>query len=265
MSSFSASLPPGLLDAASARFRRADRFAYHYARGKLGGDAVFAELLRQSLLLAAPRLLDLGCGQGSLFAWLLAAAELHAAGRWPADWPAPPRPLQLRGIELMPRDVQRAAQAFGPQHPVVRVEQGDMTTADFGHCDVVTILDALHYFDHARQRQVLTRIRDALAPGGRFITRVGDAASGLPFKLSNWVDHAVTFGRGHRLPRLYCRSVAEWRALLQDVGFDVRPQAMSGRLPFANVLLVCDVRAPAAPSAGPKIGALPTDAVPCSP
>ncbi|AVO49306.1 methyltransferase type 11 [Melaminivora suipulveris] len=234
--------PPDLLDGATQRFRRADRFAYHYARGKLGGDVIFAELLRQGLLPATPRLLDLGCGQGSLFAWLLAAAELHAAGRWPADWPTPPAPVQMRGIELMPRDVWRAAQAFGGAHPQVRVEQGDMNHVDFGQCDVITILDALHYFDHERQREVLMRIRKALAPGGRFITRVGDAASGLPFRLSNWVDHAVTFTRGHRLPRLYCRPLAGWKALLTDVGFDVRSQSMSGRLPFANVLLVCDMR-----------------------
>lgn len=235
------SLPPGLLDLAAERFRRADRFAYHYARGKLGGDVIFAELLRRGLLPASPRLLDLGCGQGSLFSWLLAAQDLHAQGQWPVDWPAPPAPAQLRGVELMPRDVWRAARAFGDQHPVVRVEQGDMNQVDFGEVDVVTILDALHYFDHALQRRVLERIRDAVGPGGLFITRVGDASAGLPFKLSNWVDHLVTFSRGHRLPRLYCRSLADWRALLRDVGFDVQSVPMSGALPFANVMLVCRV------------------------
>lgn len=239
-----ASLPPGLLDKAADRFRRADRFAYHYARGKLGGDAIFAELLRGGLLTDARRVLDLGCGQGSLFSLLLAAGELADEGRWPADWAPPPRPAQLRGVELMPRDVWRAAQAFGAGHPVVRVEQGDMNAVDFGQCDVVTILDALHYFDHDLQRRVLERIRDAVGPGGRFITRVGDKAAGLPFKLSMWVDHVVTFSRGHRLPRLYCRPVADWCTLLREVGFDVEVKPMSGALPFANTMLVCQVRRP---------------------
>ena len=67
------SLPQGLAHAASARFRPAGRFAYHYARGKIGGDAAFAALLQQGMLPARPRWLDLGCGQGSLFALLLAA------------------------------------------------------------------------------------------------------------------------------------------------------------------------------------------------
>jgi SAM-dependent methyltransferase len=237
-----AALPPGLCEAASAYFRPAGPFAYHYARGKLGGDAVFTDLLLQGMLPATARWLDLGCGQGSLFAWLLAAHDWHAQGRWPEHLPPPPRPVQLRGVELMRRDVERAAKAFGAGHPIVRVEQGDMNQVDFGACDVVTVLDALHYFDHARQRQVLQRIRSALAPGGLFITRVGDAGAGLPFRLSQWVDRAVTWGRGHRLPPLYCRSLPEWRTLLEDVGFDVRGQPMNGTLPFANVLLVCRVR-----------------------
>lgn len=148
----------------------------------------------------------------------------------------------------MPRDVWRAAQAFGASHPVVRVEQGDMNDVDFGQCNVVTILDALHYFDHARQRQVLERIRAAVGPGGLFITRVGDASAGLPFRLSNWVDHLVTFSRGHRLPQLYCRSLSEWTALLQDVGFAVDSLDMSGALPFANVMLVCRVVTPGGPT-----------------
>lgn len=236
------SLPQGLAHAASARFRPAGRFAYHYARGKIGGDAAFAALLQQGMLPARPRWLDLGCGQGSLFALLLAAQEWQSQGRWPSHWPAPPRPQQLRGVELMARDVRRAAQAFGPDHPIARVEQGDMNQVDFGHCDVITILDALHYFDHTRQRQVLERIHAALAPGGLFITRIGDAGAGLPFQLSQWVDRIVTWGRGHRVPPLYCRSLADWRALLQSVGFEVSSQPMSGALPFANVLLVCRVR-----------------------
>ena len=236
------SLSRSLVEAASERFRPAGRFAYHYARGKIGGDAAFAALLNQGVLPARPRWLDLGCGQGSLFALVLAAQEHEARGDWPGDWPPPPRPMQMRGVELMPRDVERAAQAFGADHPIVRIEQGDMNQVSFGQCDVVTIFDALHYFDHERQRQVLERIHAALAPGGLFITRIGDAGAGLPFHLSQWVDRIVTWTRGHRMPPLYCRSLADWRALLVSIGFEVSTQPMSGALPFANVLMVCRVR-----------------------
>jgi cyclopropane fatty-acyl-phospholipid synthase-like methyltransferase len=231
-----------LLDEATQGFRTGGHFAYHYARGKLGTDPIFREMLRRGLLSPGTRLLDLGCGQGSLFAWLLAAQRLHQRGQWPRDWPAPPSFTAMRGIELMQNDVDRAADTFGRDHPVVRVEQGDMNLADFGQADVVTILDALHYFDHASQQKVLQRIHAALPPGGLFLTRIGDASAGLPFHISNWVDHVVTFARGHRLPRLYCRSLAEWKGLLTDAGFHVESDPMSEGKPFANVMLVCRKR-----------------------
>lgn len=75
--------------------------------------------------------------------------------------------------------------------------------------------------------------------GGLFLTRVGDASAGLPYHLYNWVDHVVTFVRGHRLPRLYCRPLAEWVALLESFGFTAESDPMNDIKPFANVMLVC--------------------------
>jgi SAM-dependent methyltransferase len=232
-----------LLDEASRPFRSAGHFAYHYARGKLSSDCIFRELLRRGIFPAQGRYLDLGCGQGSLFAWLLAADKLHGQGNWPADWAPAPKPLALRGVELMQKDVDRAARAFGRDHPLVRIEQGDMNKADFGQADVVTILDALHYFEHNLQKDVFRRIRAALPPGGLFLTRVGDASAGLPYHICNWVDHAVTFVRGHRLPRLYGRPLAEWVAVIESFGFRVETLPMNEGKPFANVMLVCRVPA----------------------
>ena len=86
-----------LLDEASRPFRGGGHFAYRYARGKLSSDSIFREILKRGLLPAEGRYLDLGSGQGSLFAWLLAAQKLHAAGHWPTAWPAPPTAPHVRG------------------------------------------------------------------------------------------------------------------------------------------------------------------------
>lgn len=226
---------PRLLDAASEPYRRSGRFAWHFARGKLGGDPAFRGMLERGLIPDGARVLDLGCGQGLLASWLLAARRLCEGGCWPQGWPEAPRTSALRGIELMPRDVERARNALGNQAEVVL---GNMCNTSFGAADVVVILDVLHYVHYAEQDEVLRRCREALAPDGLLLLRVGDAAGGLPFHISNWVDHLVTFVRGHRLDRLYCRSLADWTSALQSLGFEVEPVPMHAGTPFANILLV---------------------------
>jgi SAM-dependent methyltransferase len=156
-------------------------------------------------------------------------------GNWPADWPAPPRLRTITGVELMPRDVERARAALGDS---ARFISGDIRSTDFGRCDAIVILDVLHYIAVAEQNAVLRRLRDALLPSGMLLLRVGDAGGGWGFRWSNWVDHAVMFGRGHGYVRLHCRPVADWIAALETLGFQVGKIPMSAGTPFANVLLV---------------------------
>lgn len=227
-----------LLDEASRPYRAAGRFGYHFSRGKLGGDCIFRELLRQGVFPKRARFLDLGCGQAVFASWLLAARELHDGGDWPADWPAPPEVIELRGFELMAKDVAHGRAALADREPQVTIRQSDIRRTDFGQADVVTILDVLHYVDYAAQEDVLRRARAALPDDGLLVTRVGDAAAGLPFHFSAWLDRAVCFVRGHRLPTLWCRPLADWVALLERSGFAVDTVPMSEGKPFANVMLV---------------------------
>ena len=225
---------------ASAPYRLVSKFAWYFARGKLGGDPVFAAVLSQGLLAGRARVLDIGCGQGLLTAWLLAARDAQLQGQWPAGWPAAPAPVHVRGLELTQPDVSRAEQAL---HAAVRSGRAsfiaaDMCQADFGQADAVVILDVLHYVPIAAQDEVLRRVRDALTPGGVLLLRIGDTGAGLRFWLSNGVDLVVTALRRHRLPRLYFRPLAEWQRVLAALGFQVQPQSMSAGTPFANVMLM---------------------------
>lgn len=234
-----------LVEAAAAPYRAAGRFAWHFARSKLRRDPVFVGLLAQGLVPDARRLVDLGCGQGLLASWLAAARGLHAAGTWPAGWPAPPRVDAIVGVELMPRDVERARRALGAAATFAR---GDMRTFDFGRADVVVILDVLHYVGHADQEALLRRVHAALRPGGVLLARIGDAAGGWPFRASVAVDHAVALARGHGLGRMYCRPADDWSALLRDAGFTVGARPMNANTPFANTLLVART-----PASGPPV------------
>jgi len=227
-----------LVHAAAVPYRQTGRFAYHFARGKLGGDSIFRHLLESGVFPDQAHFLDLGCGQAVFAAWLVAARAAFENGQWPADCPTPPEILSLHGIELMALDVARAHQAFGDRHPHIHISQGDIRVQTFPQANVLTILDVFQYIDFAAQEKILHKVRHALPAGGLFVTRIGDAAAGLPFHLCNWVDWAATFVRGHRLPKLYCRPLNEWVDLLKNLGFQVETASMSHGKPFANVMLV---------------------------
>ncbi len=177
-------------------------------------------LLEGGLLLGRGRILDLGCGQGLLSAWLKAAQLCYESGSWPHNWPPAPRPSFTRGIELMSRDVERARIALGPQ---CEVFQGDIRDAEFGSTDAVVMLDVLHYITPEEQLQVLKRVRAALPARGLLLLRIGDASGGLRFHYGQWVDKMVMLFRGHGSVATHCRSESQWRQLLHDCGFEVQP------------------------------------------
>ena len=232
-----------VLAATAARcYRSAGRYAYHFARRKFAGDPVFTALLARALVPDRARILDLGCGQGLLAAWLAAAAQCHAAADWYAGWPAPPVAWSFRGIELARSDVARAHAAHAALGASVQVEEGDIRRAQFGAADTIVLIDVLHYMDQASQEHVLGRARTALSPAGVLLMRIGDAGAGLPFRFGRWVDRTVRFMRGHGAAPLCCRPLGEWLALLERLGLTTDAIPMSAGTPFANVLLVARPR-----------------------
>ena len=229
---------PALIETASEPYRRAGRFAWHFARGKLGLDPVFRHLLHHGLISPQARVLDIGCGQGLLASLLRACATLEQQGRWPGDWGAAPVAARVTGIELMPRDVRRAQAALGDSAEFIC---GDMRHTPFPAVDAVVILDVLHYISVPEQDALLARVRRALPVGGSLLLRVGDAAVKPRFVASQWVDRVVTLVRGHRVKPRFGRTLAQWITQLECLGFEVRSQPMSAGTPFANVLLVARV------------------------
>jgi len=162
-----------LLDSACEPYRNAGRFAYYFARGKLRADPIYRSILELGLLLGRARVLDLGCGQGLLAAWLQAAERCYERGGWPPAWPPAPRALSTRGIELMAREVARARCALGSAS---QVSQADIRNAAFGTVDAVVILDVLHYLSPPASA-TSRRCRRRLALSLRSMERRVDAAA----------------------------------------------------------------------------------------
>ncbi len=187
------------------------------------------------MLLGRGSILDLGCGQGLLAAWLKAALLCYESGSWPQGWPPAPTPRSTRGIELMIRDVERARTALGPG---CEISQGDIRSAEFGTSDAVVILDVLHYLPQQAQLQVLKRARAALPERGLLLLRIGDADGGLRFRYSQWIDWLVMVFRGHSIVATHCRSAGQWAELLRECGFEVQATPMNEGTRFANVLLI---------------------------
>ncbi len=231
----------GLLDAAALPYRSSGRFAWHFARGKLGWDPIFRGLLERGDIAPGSRIVDIGCGQGLLASLVAACAEAAADGRWPADWGMAPAGATYTGIELMPRDVERACRALAALPSRPRFVCADMTRAELPVCDVVVILDVLHYVDLAAQEALLRRVFGALGEGGRLLLRIGDQRARSGFLASQWVDRIVTAVRGHRVAPTFCRPLDEWRELLLQIGFArVDAVPMHRGTPFANMLLVAE-------------------------
>jgi SAM-dependent methyltransferase len=231
-----------LVEAASAPYQRAGRFAWHFARGKLRWDPVFGHLLAHGLIAPRTRVLDIGCGQGLLASLVRATGQAARQGRWPSAWAEAPVDAHVSGIDLRARDVARAREALGDSADIVCA---DMRTPPFAAVDTVVIFDVLHYVSIVEQDAVLTRVRAALPDGGRLVLRVSDATSRHRSTATRWVDRIVTFARGQRVDHAATRTLAAWKARLDELGFAVASEPMHRGTPFANVLLVGTVvRAP---------------------
>lgn len=230
-----------LLEAACKPYRVAGNFHFRWARGKLGGDPIFAYLLEQGTLAQKARVLDLGCGRGLLAAWFLTAERLAATGQWPVSFEVPTN-MTFHGVDLDAGGCTAGNRALKPLFgDRVSLTGDDMCRAGLCGYDAITILDVLHYIPYAQQDVLLDRIRAALGPGGLLVTRIGNAQGGWRFRVSQWVDLIMANAQGHRIRSMYCRPLEEWIRALEAKGFSVTAQPMSEGTPFANVLLVARV------------------------
>jgi uncharacterized protein (DUF2062 family) len=120
----------------------------------------------------------------------------------------------------------------------ITIEAGDARAHEIPACDVVTIVDVLHYYDDETQRGLLTRARDALSANGLLLIREGDGARKGGSRFTRATEATVTKLGWNRGPKVRFRPIAELEDDLRPLGFTVTRDEVAGKLHPGNVLLV---------------------------
>ena len=157
-------------------------------------------------------ILDLGCGPGSLFAYI-------------------PDGASYLGVDLSARYVEEAKRVFGARGEFIC---GDATNVELGNrkFEIVCAIGLLHHLDDAKARDVVGLARSVLRPGGRFLSVDACFADGQT-RLSRLVVR-MDRGQNVRNPEGY-RELAQ--AHFANVTSVVRHDLL--RIPFTACMLTC--------------------------
>lgn len=192
------------------------RFLRGYVRGKIGGDPVYEAASKH--LPDAP-LLDLGCGVGVL------AFYLRERG-----FTAP-----IVAIDHDVKKIECARQA-GRAYDALTFRSGD-ARQPLEFAGSVALLDLLHYFDEATQRQILRNVAAAVAPGCVAIIRDGIRDGSWRYRMTYAQESFSRLIGWLRAERLHFPTMPT--ILDAFIGFElVACHRLSGRTPFNNYLFV---------------------------
>ncbi len=188
-----------------------------YVRWKIRTDPAYSAALEALRGRDLP-LVDLGCGVGLL------AFYLREHG-----YMAP-----VIGIDFDQRKIDVARLAARRYRGVDFIAGDARDPLPDGHS--VVILDILHYFDSASQRQILVNAAAAVPPGGTVILRQPVRDASWRYRLTKGVDALARTFRWMKAESLNYPTREEVMAPFEGFASDVRP--LWGRMPYNTYFFV---------------------------
>lgn len=148
------------------------------------------------------KILDVGCGYGLLANYL----SLDSPRR------------QIVGHDTA-ADRIAVAQATAAGRPNVQFVVGDARALPDRSFDAIVVTDVLHHVPYAEQAPILKDLFEKLKPGGVLVVRETDKRVAFRYYLFHVLLETVLY-MGVEKKRF--RSIADWTALLQAAGYEVR-------------------------------------------
>jgi uncharacterized protein (DUF2062 family) len=215
----------GMARQASDRYVGASITAWEIARWKLRGDPVYKEVLDGGLLPSGGTLVDIGCGQGLMLAFLAEAGELVRGSSWPVRRALPPLFDRLVGIETRPRMAGLARSALGVDAEIV---QADARAMKLEACSAVLLFDVLHRMSKEAQETLLAQVSVSVLAGGVILVREADSSAGWRFSVVRLVNRLKAVALGSWRQRFFYRNRDEWLVCFAGLGLRAEPSPMHG-------------------------------------
>jgi ubiquinone/menaquinone biosynthesis C-methylase UbiE len=179
----------------------------------LGGDAARAMLVEQAVVRAAHRVLDIGCGTGSLLVTI--------KRKYPE--------ADVVGLDPDPRALARARRKGQRSGIWFQLDQGfaDELPYPDGSFDRVLSSFMFHHLENSDKVKTLREARRVLKPGGRFhLMDFATADSVSAGRIARWI---------HSSPRLNDNSEARLVSLMREAGLS-DPKRIGSRRSHAGEL-----------------------------
>ncbi|MGZ5565490.1 MAG: 1-acyl-sn-glycerol-3-phosphate acyltransferase [Limisphaerales bacterium] len=200
-------------------YRYQGKYVEQFVFWKMRLDPVFLAL--DAVVPRRGHVLDLGCGYGVATHWLAAFTDTRT----------------FQGVDYDEEKI-RVAQRSAPGHTRIQFTHGDVLTCDYPACDVVLLLDVLHYWTAEKQFLILNKARQELRLGVRLVLRDGARAENDAHRrVHRWEKFATRLGMNRTQEGLHFQTQTELEAMLKRAGF-ARSEIIAGAGNDSNVMLV---------------------------